>query len=108
MNRFSGMMPVDEVEIEKTFVDESGLKATVQAGKNGWTVLWGDGSSNYDDIEDTAEKDAEGCVHKLEREYVGKTNEMGDPIYFLYDVFELEFADWERSLKHGIYICVKR
>ena len=55
MNRFFGMMPVEEVEIERTFVDEEGLKATIQAGKNGWSVLWEDCSSDYADEEDTAE-----------------------------------------------------
>ena len=55
MNRFFGMMPVDEIEIERTFVDENDLKATIQAGKNGWSVLWDDCSSDYADVEDTAQ-----------------------------------------------------
>ena len=42
---------------------------------------------------DTAEKDAEWEALKIEREYIGETNENGDLIYFRYDIVELEFAD---------------
>lgn len=54
MDIFFGRMPADEIEIERTFVDRTGLKATIQAGKKGYTVLWDDGSYNYADVEDTA------------------------------------------------------
>ena len=55
MDRMFGMMPSKEIEIEKIYKDVYGLKVIIQAGKNGWTVLWADCSSSYQDVEDTAE-----------------------------------------------------
>lgn len=52
MKRFFGMMPRDEVEVEKIFIDKKGLLATIQAGVNGWTVIYesADCSSKYQDM----------------------------------------------------------
>lgn len=55
MNRFFGMMPSSEVKIQKKFVDDLGLKITIQAGENGWTILYADHSSKYADVVDTVE-----------------------------------------------------
>ena len=59
MNRMFGMMPRNEIEIEKTYKDKRDLKITVQSGKNGWTVLWADHSSTYKDEVDSAESNFE-------------------------------------------------
>lgn len=40
MNRFFGMMPSSEVQISKTFKDRNGRKIIIDAGKNGWTIMW--------------------------------------------------------------------
>lgn len=56
MNRFFGMMPSSEIEIEKRFKDDNGLFVTIQAGPNGWTILWADGGSTYKDEVHTAEE----------------------------------------------------
>lgn len=56
MNRMFGMMPSAEIEIEKTYKDESGLKVRIQAGKNGWTIIWADGGTTYKDEVHTAEE----------------------------------------------------
>lgn len=48
MNRLFGIIPLKEVEIEKTFINDLNLKITIQAGKNGYTII-------YDDVIDTAE-----------------------------------------------------
>ncbi len=50
MKRFFGMMPSSEIEIEKHYKDKDGYKIMIQAGKNGWTILYADSSSQYRDI----------------------------------------------------------
>lgn len=42
MKRFMGMMPRNEIAKEGSFEDHNGWTITVQAGPNGWTVLWAD------------------------------------------------------------------
>jgi hypothetical protein len=44
-----GMMPRSEVDKEHSFKDKSGVTITIQAGPNGWTVLWAEGGSSYKD-----------------------------------------------------------
>lgn len=56
MKRFFGMMPLSEIEYDKTFkVGENKLEVSIQAGKRGWTIIYTDASTEYQDIEDTAE-----------------------------------------------------
>ena len=76
MNRFFGMMPADEIEIERTFVDRTGLKATIQAGKNGYTVLWDDGSSDYADVEDTAQNNYQKALDTYLGYALGKVRDI--------------------------------
>lgn len=56
MKRFFGMMPVDEIEIEKVYKDSLGMSVTIQAGPNGWTVIWADKGTNYKDEAQGTEK----------------------------------------------------
>ena len=65
MNRFFGMMPSNEIEMQKTFVDDLGLKIEIQAGKNGWTILYADSSSTYNDIIDTVENNFNSALTQL-------------------------------------------
>ena len=66
MNRFMGMMHSSEVEIEENFkVSDDQLVVTLQAGKNGWTILFADSSSEYQDIESTAEDNFQLAVNRL-------------------------------------------
>lgn len=39
MMRFAGMMPSNEVKIEKKFIDEFNTEIIIQAGEFGWSVL---------------------------------------------------------------------
>ena len=55
MNRFFGIMPADEVEITKKYKDANNLTITIEAGPNGWTIIWADHSTTYRDIRDTSE-----------------------------------------------------
>lgn len=65
MKRFFGMMPSSEIEQQKRYVDEHGLKITIQAGKNGWTILYADSSSEYADVVDTTENNHNKALEVL-------------------------------------------
>ena len=74
MYRFFGMMPRNEIDKEETFIDENNYKVTIQAGCNGYTIIYADGSSQYEDITCSTEENfnkafrlAESSVGKLTR-----------------------------------------
>lgn len=46
MKRFFGLMPSEEISIEKSYKDDFGLSILIQAGPNGWTLALGDGSAD--------------------------------------------------------------
>ena len=56
MKRSFGMMPRSEVEIEKRYKDEGGRNVLIQAGLHGWTIVWGDMSSDFNDNDATPEE----------------------------------------------------
>ena len=52
MKRFFGMMPRDEITIEKTYKAHgiiTDVNITIQAGPEGWTVIWPGNGTNYND-----------------------------------------------------------
>jgi len=55
MKRWFGMMPTTEITREEAFLDDSGLSVMIQAGNNGWTILYADSSSEYKDVIDTVD-----------------------------------------------------
>lgn len=55
MKRFYGMMPSDEIELSKFFLDKNENKLRIDAGPNGYTITWYDGSTNYCDITGSTE-----------------------------------------------------
>lgn len=59
MQRFMGMMPSSYIEINKDFRSASGLKVHIDAGPEGWTVIYADGSTNYEDNVATAQENYE-------------------------------------------------
>lgn len=66
MNRFFGMMPSSEVKIEKRFkVGVNQLTVTIQAGENGWTIIYADSSSDYKDVVNTAENNFNDALNLL-------------------------------------------
>lgn len=69
MKRFFGMMPSDEIKIQKTFVDDLGLKIRIQAGENGWTILYADSSSEYADVVDTSLNNFNTALRKLKEHF---------------------------------------
>lgn len=59
MKRFFGMMPSNEISIEKSYKDKHNLTIIIQAGEHGWTVIYADGGTNYKDVDDTPENNFE-------------------------------------------------
>ena len=51
MKRFCGMMSSNEITISKIYKDQNGLTVRINAGPNGWTVMYADGSSDFKDEE---------------------------------------------------------
>lgn len=49
MQRFMGMMPSTEIERQEKFKTCFGDSIIIQAGPNGWTVIYADHSTNYKD-----------------------------------------------------------
>ena len=72
MKRFFGMMPCDEITIEKRYrahgimVD---VYITIQAGPNGWTVIWPDKGTNYDDKMDDPEENFKTAYELAKTKY---------------------------------------
>jgi len=58
MKRFCGMMPFDEIKILKHYSTDVGT-VTVQAGVNGWTVIFADGYTVFKDTVGTVESNFE-------------------------------------------------
>lgn len=70
MNRFMGMMPSSEVKKEEKIKDEAGkFIATIQAGENGWTILYVDSSSQYQDVIDTTENNFNKALSVLKSQF---------------------------------------
>lgn len=63
------MMPSSEIEIYKTFKDDLGLKIIIEAGKNGWTIMYADSSSEYKDVEDTTENNFQAALTVLKSHF---------------------------------------
>lgn len=55
MNRFFGMMPSNKIELEKHYKDNLGFKIVIQAGPEGYSIIYADHSTEYADINDTTE-----------------------------------------------------
>jgi len=71
MKRFMGMMPSSEVKKQKSFkVGDGQLIVTVQAGKNGWTILYADSSSRYKDVVDTTENNFNSALVVLKTTFM--------------------------------------
>lgn len=71
MKRFMGMMPSNEVKKEKQFKVGAGqLTVTVQAGENGWTIIYADSSSDYKDVVDTTENNFNKAVEVLKSNFM--------------------------------------
>ena len=56
MERFFGMIPINEVNREEQFsVGYFGNKAIIQSNEHGWSILYSDFSAEFSDEEDTTD-----------------------------------------------------
>ena len=72
MNRFFGMMPLDEITISKKYKDQNGLTVCIDAGPKGWSIIYADGSIEFKNEElpdvqnlKNAYDNAVNCLGKL-------------------------------------------
>lgn len=79
MKRFFGVMPAEEIEIKRGFRDSSGLCIWIEAGPNGWTIIWADHSTDFKDVVNTPENNFKeaydyivGCLGELEELNISK------------------------------------
>lgn len=70
MRRFMGLMPSDEVQLEHRYLDRNNMRVIIQAGPHGYTILWADHSSNWEDVDDTTENNFEKA-YRLAQSLVG-------------------------------------
>lgn len=56
MNRFMGLMPSCNVEKIESFKDKYGYTITIEAGPEGWTIIYADHSTDYSDNKTTTEE----------------------------------------------------
>ena len=60
------MMPQNEVKLQRTIkVGTPPVTVVVQSGDNGWTILYADHSSEYEDVTDTAENNYNKAINIL-------------------------------------------
>lgn len=59
MRSLFGLMPSEEVSIERRFKDTNGLGLLIQAGSKGWSIIYADHSSEYMDSNETPENNFE-------------------------------------------------
>ena len=70
------MMPSIEVKREERFkVGVGQLTVTIQAGENGWTILYADSSSEYKDEVDTIDNNFNKAMNVLKSQF-GNVNKV--------------------------------
>lgn len=71
------MMPSSEVKREERFkVGVGQLTVTIQAGENGWSILYAGSSSEYKDEVDTTDNNFEKAMEVLKTHF-GDINKVG-------------------------------
>lgn len=64
------MMPTNEIQKEARYrVGVMKLVVTIQAGTNGWTIIYADGSTEYKDIADTVENNFNTAYNQLKTHF---------------------------------------
>lgn len=64
MNRFFGMMPSSEIELEEHYIDKNGYTIIIQAGVHGWTIIYADSSSDFKDINKSSDENFKDAYTK--------------------------------------------
>lgn len=69
MNRFFGMMPCNEIKRESKYRLENGGVVIIQAGPNGWSVLFPDQSSEFKDTTATTRENYKEALEVAKKHY---------------------------------------
>ena len=65
-----GMMSPSDIEIEERFkVGMDQLIIVIQAGQKGWTILYNDGSTEYEDIVNTTKNNFDKAMRELQKHF---------------------------------------
>jgi len=66
MKRFFGLMPRSEVALIKDYKDSLGLEIRIEVGIHGYTIVYADSSTEYEDIDDTVENNLKRALDKVD------------------------------------------
>lgn len=73
MERLFGKMPKNEVEEEEYFREsDSEDQFLIQAGPNGWSAVWEDGSSIFEDNKATTNENFKRALHSVKLNVPGE------------------------------------
>lgn len=74
MERFYGMMPRDKVRVTRRFKTELGLIVTIQAGTEGWTIIYPDKKCMWKDKFSTTSENYNEAKETLFSQYSNLTD----------------------------------
>ena len=90
------MMPTEEIRKERHYKCKDGGTIIVQAGPNGWSVIWSDHGSNFKDNEATTEENFQIALTVVEHYYPGLTGDDFDgraEANAKYEKFKTEYTE---------------
>lgn len=79
MERFFGRMPASHVRKTAQFDDGYGIKFSIQASLEGWTIIFGDGATEYKDQLKSAEDNFMEAVERA-KSYFPDMRELSNSI----------------------------
>ena len=94
MNRFFGLMPTNEIEKTGIYKDRYGLRVIITAGPNGWTVVYADNATSYNDESVGTEKNF-NTAYNVAEDVVGPLTEMKDDV----EIEEEDFNEIEEDFE---------
>lgn len=66
MKRFFGAMPTSEVKQQEIYRETgSGDEFMIQAGPKGYSIIWSDGSSTWEDIDATTKENFQAALNEV-------------------------------------------
>ena len=70
MTRFFGLMPWNEADIIKKYkIPDTRYTVTIQAGSKGWTTVYSDYTTDFEDIDDTPENNLKRALKSVDDFY---------------------------------------
>lgn len=78
MERLFGLLM--NAEKEATYKDDNDLEITIQASKTGWTVIWADGGTSFEDKHTSTEENFNNAYRYVTNE-IGNLTEVASECY---------------------------